>query len=107
MWILSDEGNKVVEGTYSKVLSAVSDLDPFVSFLTDGMKVKNYVVTEHEPVAKQRTEDEKRLRSFTSTLHKQIHDADEAAYRGEANKANDLLVTIKDRLDHYMKRVSS
>ena len=102
-WLLTRGTSKIWEGTHDEVLSLVSEEDPFIVELRDGMKVGDSLVTHivNEPI--QRSEEEKSLRAFTSSIHKQIHDAADAAYRNQPNQSLRLLETVQERLNHFME----
>lgn len=100
--MLSRGASKIWEGTHDEVLSLIAEEDPFIMELRDGMKVGDSLVTHvvNEPI--QRSEQEKSLRAFTSSIHKQIHDAAEAAYRSQPNQCLRLLEIVQERLNHFM-----
>ncbi len=103
-WVLTEGDHKIMEGTHAEVLSLVNEHDPFITRLKDGQKVNGLLLTkvDYQPI--HRTEGEKVLRAFTASIHKEIHDAADAAYRSEYNKAESLLVVIQDRVNNFLSR---
>lgn len=101
-WVVVLADQKVMEDQAGPVLAFLRTLDPFISELEDGMDVEGHLVTRAvEPVV-QRSEEEKALWSFTSTLHTQIHNAADAANRGQVNQAMGLLFLVRDRINHFL-----
>lgn len=101
-WVVVFPDRKVMEDEAGPVLAFVRQLDPFISALEDGMEVDGHLVCRAVEPAVKRTEEEKALWSFTSTLHTQIHNAADAAGRGEVNRAMQLLFLVRDRINHFL-----
>lgn len=103
-WVVMKGTIKLMEAEAGAVLNYARTIDPFLSELEDGMIVGDVVISQAPAVTMQRTEEESALWSFTRTLHKQIHDAANAAHRGEYNQARDLLLLVQERVNNYMSR---
>ncbi|PWL23079.1 MAG: hypothetical protein DCO99_03600 [Synechococcus sp. XM-24] len=103
-WILTEGASKVAQGSHAQILALVRERDPFISQLRDGANICGYTVGRvvAEPV--ERSDSERDLRAFTLSLHKQIHDAADAAHRCEYNKSRRLLLKAQERLNHYLGR---
>lgn len=101
-WVVVLEDQKVMEAEAGPVLAFLRTLDPFISALEDGMEVSGHLVCRATEPTIERTEEEKALWSFTSTLHTQIHNASDAAGRGETNQAMALLFLVRDRINHFL-----
>ena len=101
-WVVVRADRKVMEDNAGPVLAFLRSLDPFVSDLEDGMEVEGHLVTRAVQPVIERSEEEKALWSFASTLHTQIHNAADAAGRGETNTAMSLLFLVRDRINHFL-----
>lgn len=104
-WVVTEGAHKIMEGTHDEVLSLINEHDPFIGRLRDGQKIQDLLVTRVERYEIPRTESEKALRAFTASIHKQIHDAADAAYRSETNKCKELLEIVRDRINYFYEQV--
>ena len=102
-WVVTEGTRKIMEGTEQEVLSLIQEHDPFISLLRDGLKVDGLLISRIDAEPIERTESEKALRAFTASIHKQIHDAADAAFRSEENKSRHLLKIIEERVIHFNK----
>lgn len=101
-WIVTEGSRKVAQGTHKDILRIVNERDPFITTLADGMQVNGLTIAHVEQPKDERSEQERSLRAFTASLHKQIHDASDAAYRGQYKKSQKLLKLVQTRLNHFL-----
>jgi hypothetical protein len=101
-WVVMRNGTKVMESGAGEALHYARTLDPFVAELEDGLELGDVIIIRAPRTDTRRSEEEEALWSFSRTLHRQIHDASEAAYRGETNKAMELLHLVRDRVNHFI-----
>jgi hypothetical protein len=78
--------------------------DPFITTLADGMQIAGLTVAYVEQPKDERSEVERSMRAFTASLYKQIHDASDAAYRGQYKKSQKLLKLVQTRLNHFLSK---
>lgn len=101
-WVVVSPCGETREVDERVALDFARSLDPFVTELEEGMEAGNYTFSSAAKPTVQRSEEEKALWSFTSTLHTQIHKAADAAGRGETNAAMDFLFLVRDRINHFL-----
>ena len=103
-WLVMKGSVKLMESGETEILNYVRTVDPFVHELTDGMTVGDLIISKSPRLEMKRSDDEAAIWSFTRTLHKQIHDASDAAYRGQYKKSKKLLKLVQTRLNHFLSK---
>ena len=102
LWVVVASCGETREMDERAALELARSVDPFVTELEEGMEAGQYAFSRAAKPTIRRSEEEKALWSFASTLHTQIHNAADAAGRGETNTAMNLLHLVRDRINHFL-----